>query len=233
MTLLTADLISKLKELDTPTVCNALEIVVPERRGYGFTTDSLKCLRPDLKPMIGFARTAKIRAKHPSDLSVESNNKLLDDYYKYIDQGPKPSVVVIEDLDEESGYGCFWGEVNSAIHMGLGCSGVITNGGVRDLADVAPGFQMLAGKVTPSHAFVHLVEFGEKVTVAGMDVGDGEILHADQHGAVVLPNHSLGKIEHAAKLVAKREKVIIDATKRKDFDYKILMMAKGNASDIH
>ena len=32
---LTADLIAELKSVDTPTVCNALEILVPERRGYG------------------------------------------------------------------------------------------------------------------------------------------------------------------------------------------------------
>ena len=78
--------------MDTPTVCNALEILVPKRRGYGYTTTNLICTRPQLPPMVGFARTATIRAAHPSDLSGSDARDLSDAYYAYIDEGPKPSV---------------------------------------------------------------------------------------------------------------------------------------------
>ena len=111
---------------------------------------------------------------------------------------------MIQDLDEAHGYGSFWGEVNSNIHKGLGCNGVITNGSVRDLPDVAEGFQMLADRVGPSHAFVHVVDFGRPVTVCGMRVSDGDIIHADQHGAVVIPSHVCSKVKKAAQLVARR-----------------------------
>ena len=154
---LTPDLIAELKSIDTPTVCNALELLVPERRGYGFTTKPLVCTRPELGPVVGIARTATIRAAHPSDADSDQAYAR-DTYYAYIDEGPKPSVVVIQDLDDERGYGSFWGEVNSNIHKGLGCEAVITNGSVRDLPDIAEGFQMLADRIGPSHAFVHIVD---------------------------------------------------------------------------
>ncbi|MEP7113903.1 MAG: RraA family protein, partial [Ilumatobacteraceae bacterium] len=101
---LTKDLIAELMSVDTPTVCNALEIVAPERRGYGFTTRPLVCTRPGLGPVVGIARTATIRAAHPQD-SDSDQAYARDGYYAYIDAGPKPSVVVIQDLDEERGYG--------------------------------------------------------------------------------------------------------------------------------
>ena len=121
---LSEDLRQELKLFDTPTVCNALEALAPNRRGYGFTTEPLFCLRPALKPVVAVAKTATIRAAHPSDLSGAAARELSDAYYAYIDAGPKPSVAVIHDADERRGYGALWGEANSAIHKGLGCEGV-------------------------------------------------------------------------------------------------------------
>ena len=228
---LTADLIAELKSVDTPTVCNALEILVPERRGYGFTTKPLVCIRPGLAPIVGIARTATIRAAHPSDPTAD-RAYARDGYYAYIDAGPKPSIVVIQDLDDERGYGSFWGEVNSNIHKGLGCDAVITNGSVRDLPDIAEGFQMLADRVGPSHAFVHVVDYARPVTVAGMRVSDGDVIHADQHGAVVIPHEACGDIKGAATLIARRERVVITAAQRPGFDVEALRRAQREAADI-
>ena len=228
---LTADLIAELKSVDTPTVCNALEILVPERRGYGFTTEPLVCIRPGLAPIVGIARTATIRAAHPSVPNADQAYAR-DGYYAYIDAGPKPSIVVIQDLDDERGYGSFWGEVNSNIHKGLGCDAVITNGSVRDLPDIAEGFQMLADRVGPSHAFVHVVDYSRPVTVAGMRVSDGDVIHADQHGAVVIPHEACGDIKGAANLIARRERVVITAAQRPGFDVEALRRAQREAADI-
>jgi regulator of RNase E activity RraA len=230
---LTPDLVAELRTVDTPTVCNALELLAPARRGYGFTTRPLVCTRPDLAPIVGVARTATIRSAHPSDLSVAEARELSDAYYSYVDAGPKPSVVVIQDIDEQRGYGSFWGEVNSAIHSGFGCVGVVTDGGVRDLADIAPGFQMLAGQVIPSHAFVHVVDIGRPVTVAGMRVRDGDLVHADRHGAVVVPHDVAAGVREAADRVIRRERVILDAARSPGFDAERLRAAQGRAADIH
>jgi len=228
---LTSDLIAVLRSIDTPTVCNALELLVPERRGHGFTTKPLVCTRPELGPIVGIARTATIRAAHPSDPGTDQAH-LRDSYYAYIDAGPKPSIVVIQDLDEEHGYGSFWGEVNSNIHKGLGCDAVITNGSVRDLPDIADGFQMFADRVGPSHAFVHVVDFSRPVTVAGMRVSDGDVIHADQHGAVVIPHNVCAEVKQAADLIARRERVIISAARQPGFDVEALRQAQRQAAQI-
>jgi regulator of RNase E activity RraA len=228
---LTADLMAELKSVDTPTVCNALELLVPERRGYGFTTRPLVCTRPELGPIVGIARTATIRAAHPSDPHANQAS-VRDAYYAYIDDGAKPSIVVIQDLDDEPGYGSYWGEVNSNIHKGFGCHAVITNGSVRDLPDIADGFQMLAGRIGPSHAFVHVVDFSRPVTVAGMRVADGDLIHADQHGAVVIPHDVCGEVKQAAALISRRERVVISAAQQPGFDIEALRRAQREAAQI-
>jgi regulator of RNase E activity RraA len=229
---LTEDLTQELQSFDTPTVCNALEALAPARRGYGFTTEPLFCLRPAQKPLVALAKTATIRAAHPGDLVGAAARELSDAYYAYIDAGPKPSVIVMHDGDERRGYGAFWGEVNSAIHKGLGCEGLITDGSVRDLPDVAAGFQMLAGRVGPSHAFVHVVDFGRPVDVSGMRVRDGDLIHADQHGAVVIPHDVAAEVAAAARRLQARERVIIDAARTPGFNVEKLRIAQGKAGEV-
>ena len=78
-----------------------------------------------------------------------------------------PPIMVMHDLDgEHAGYGAFWGEVQSNVHKALGALGVVTDGSIRDIPMIAPGFQMLAGSIVPSHAYVHVVDFGIDVEVA-------------------------------------------------------------------
>ena len=230
---LTDELRRELQGFDTPTVCNALEALAPARRGWGYTTEPLFCARPGLPPLVALARTATIRSAHPNDLETAAARELSDAYYAYIDAGPKPSVVVIHDMDERRGYGAFWGEVNSAIHKGFGCEGLITNGGVRDLPDLAEGFQVLAARVVPSHAFVHVVDYGRPVDVAGMRVRDGDLIHADQHGAVVIPHEVAPRIRETARLMQARERVIIDAARAPGFNIDKLRAAQGKAAEIH
>ncbi|NIP13998.1 MAG: RraA family protein [Pseudomonadales bacterium] len=234
MTELTADLIADLQRLDTPTVCNALEVVAPERRGYGYTVRPLVCTRPELPPMVAVARTATIRAAHPGHLRGKEAQASRDAYYAYVDEGPKPSVMVIQDMDgEQRGYGSWWGEVNSNVHKGFGCLGVITDGSVRDIPDIAQGFQMLADRIGPSHAYVHPVDFGRTVNVAGMRVNDGDLIHADQHGAVVIPWEVAAEVAGAADTIARRERVIIEAAQQPGFDMARLRDAWGGAAEIH
>lgn len=234
MSELSEKLRAALMALDTPTVCNALEVVAPQRRGYGYTVAPLVCTRPELPPMVGVARTASIRAAHPSDLKGAEARAMQDGYYSYVDDGPKPSIMVIQDLDgPQRGYGSWWGEVNSNVHRGLGCLGLVTDGSVRDIPDIAEGFQMLADRIGPSHAFVHPVDFGRTVTVAGMRVASGDLVHADQHGAVVIPWAVAAEVAEAAAQIARREAVIIGAAKEPGFDMVRLRKAWGDAAEIH
>lgn len=222
-----------LSKWDTPTICNALEVVVPERRATGFTSGAFTCLDPKLPPMVAHARTATIRATSPPDESAEEIKNRRARYYEYIAEAPLKSIAVIQDLDATPGFGAFWGEVNTAVHRGLGCLGAITNGSMRDLDDCAPGFRLLAGKVGPSHAHVHIVDFGSPVTIFGMRVVHDDIVHADRHGAVVIPAHAVKALPAAVELLQRREAVILKVARGADFNIDKLRKATADAADIH
>ncbi|MAG98363.1 MAG: RraA family protein [Alphaproteobacteria bacterium] len=228
--LLNEDELAALRALDTPTVCNALELVCPDRRGFGFSSEPMFCLDPSLPPLVGYAKTLTIRSTEPP----EGNPlKTRLEYYRHLVADPQPAVAVIQDLDgDRAGFGSFWGEVNSNIHRGLGCAGVITDGSTRDLDDIAPGFQILARKVVPSHAWVHPVEIGGRVEVFGMAVAAGDLVHADRHGAVVVPHEVAREVPAAAALVGRREAVILEACAEPDFDVERLGEAMGQAAKI-
>ena len=227
------ELFGHLAGFDTPTICNALEVARGQRTTTGFTRRPLVCAFPDLKPIVGFARTAKIRAASPNTRTgVEAKVHRLG-YYTYICSEPKPTIAVIQDLDDEPATGAFWGEVNTAIHKGLGVLGCITDGSIRDLDMIAPDFQLLAGAVSPSHAHVHVVDFGEPVQVAGMDVQHGDIIHADRHGATIIPMELLAKLPDAIDVCIRQERPILEAARASDFDIEKLRRAMAEADEIH
>ena len=202
-----------LRSIDTPTVCNLIEIAAPERRGAGYTVTHLHCPFPELPPMVGFAKTVTTRAKNEVPLGEAGYMQKRLDYLDYVAAQPRPSIVIIEDLDDPAGYGAFWGEVQTNVHQALGCLGTITSGSVRDIPMVAPGFQILAGAIAPSHAYVHVVDYGIAVNVHGMAVNNGDLVHADQHGAVVVPVDKIDAMQAAADELAAKEAKFIAAAK--------------------
>jgi regulator of RNase E activity RraA len=226
-------ILEALRRFDTPTICNALERVAPARHGYGYTTQPLCCAHPGLPPIVGYARTATIRAAHPSDRDPKAEGKARLAYYRHMAEEPHPTVTVIQDLDPSPGYGAWWGEVHTHVHRGLGSLGVVTNGSVRDLDQVAEGFQLLSGSVGPSHAFVHAVQSGVPVTVAGMAVLPGDLIHADRHGAVVIPLDVAERVPEAAEEVMRGESVLIEASKRPDFGIEVLERIFGGGRGDH
>ena len=226
-------LLAQLQAFDTPTICNALEIVLPERRLSGFTRRPFVCAFPSQKPVLGLARTATIRAAdRPERAPAELLTTRLA-YYEYVAAEPQPTVVVLQDLDPEPGFGAFWGEVNTAVHKGLGVLGCITNGSIRDLDVIATDFQLLAGSVGPSHAHVRVEAIDVEVEVHGMTVRPGELVHADRHGAVVVPHEALPGLPAAIELLIRREAAILKAARAPDFSIEKLRQAMAEAEDIH
>jgi regulator of RNase E activity RraA len=227
------DLLESLRAFDTPTVCNALEIVDPGRRGTGFTSRPFVCAFPALAPIVGLARTATIRSRERPSATPDAVRALRLAYYEYVAAPPGPVIAVIEDLDPEPGFGAFWGEVNTAVHKGLGVQGCVTNGAIRDLDMIATDFQLLAGCVAPSHAWVHVEAIDLEVTVHGMRVRPGDLIHADRHGAVVLPADGLADVLMAVGLCTRREAPILAAARHADFSIEKLRAAMAEADDIH
>jgi regulator of RNase E activity RraA len=221
--------IDALAKFDTATICNALEVLLPEYRSNGFTKSPLIAARPALKPVVGIARVGRIRAAEPPRGPTPDRVS----WYEYVARADHPSIVVIQDVDDPPGIGCFWGEVHSAVHKALGAAGCVTNGSYRDTLLLAEGFQILGGHVGPSHAHVHLVEYGEPVEVCGMQVAHGDIVHADYQGAVVIPADCVSGISAAVDLVGRREKAILDVCRDSKFTVAKLKQALASAKEIH
>jgi regulator of RNase E activity RraA len=201
-----------LHSIDTPTACNLIEVVTPNRRGFGYTVKHLHCPFPDLPPIVGYAKTVKIKSRDPFKANSSGYMAKRLDYLDYVAAEPQPSISVIEDTDgEHVGYGAFWGEVQTNVHKALGVLGVVTNGSVRDIPMVVKGFQILAGSIAPSHAFVHIEEYGTPVNVHGMTVESGDLIHADRHGAVVVLADKVDEMMKALEALVEHEAGIIRA----------------------
>ena len=203
-----------LKRVDTPTVCNAIEVAQGKRGFDAFTRGTMFASALD-GVMVGYARTARIAAGTPPSEPPEVIKARRMAYYKYMSQGPRPAVAAVQDTDVPNAIGAFWGEINTNVHKAFGLTGALTNGVMRDLGDLPDGFTVVAGSVGPSHGFVHVIDFDTPVEVMGMRVAPGALIHADRHGAVVIPDDVIPRLEAAIAQLFKSEKVVLDATKGK------------------
>ena len=210
-------LLQRLREISTPTVCNAIE-VAQGRRGFGaFTRGTMICSTPEV--MVGYARTARIAATSPPSEPPEEIRRRRMDYYRYMSEAPTPAVAVIEDVDYPNCVGGYWGEINTAIHKGFGLSGAVTNGVMRDLDEMVDGFPVLAGSIGPSHGFVHVLDFSKEITVCGLQVREGDLIHADRHGALVIPADVVENLADAIDRLLANESLVIEATRQPEFDF--------------
>jgi regulator of RNase E activity RraA len=217
-----ARILDELRTFSTPSVANGVETFGVRGRHEGFMDASVRCMFPELGPLVAYAATATMRAATPG----ESADREL---WAHVHSMPKPCVVVVQDLDDRPGTGSLWGEVNANIHQAFGAIGVITNGCVRDLDEMrALGFYAFAGSVGVSHANVHVVDVGGLVTVGGLDVGPGDLLHADQHGVCSIPVEIADQLPDAIGKLEASERNIIGMFRAEDFD---AMRFTGDVTD--
>ena len=205
---MTPSLLKLLQSVDTPTVCNAIEVAQGKRGFDAFTRGTMLCSAPDEPAIVGYARTAKIAAvKAPTEAPEVIKARRMA-YYKHMADAPMPAVAVVEDTDFPDCIGAYWGEINTTVHKGFGLSGTLTNGVMRDLGDVPTGYPVIAGSIGPSHGFVHVQEIGTQVEIFGMTVTEGDLIHADRHGALVIPKDVIETLESLNR------KAVVD----RDFD---------------
>ena len=213
------DLLKLLQSVDTPTVCNAIEVAQGKRGFSQFTRGTMISSDPEGGAMVGYAKTAKIAALEPPK---ENNNIIKErrmNYYRYMSELHGPTVVVIEDLDFPSCIGAYWGEINTKVHKGFGLLGALTNGVMRDLGDLSEGFPVVAGSIGPSHGFVHVREIDIPVNVFGMTVTPGNLIHADRHGAVVIPNEVIPILKDSIHKLFASERLILDPAEKTEFSF--------------
>ena len=212
MNLLTAEQLEELRGFDTPTVSNAIERFAVRPHTEGFMSPMIKCILPCDKPVIGYACTAKISAMRPP---TPEQQGLLVSYYAKVKETPFPTLAVIEDIDSAP-VGSFWGEVQSSIHKALGCTGVITSGGVRDLDEADKlGFKYFASCILVSHAYVHVEDYDCPVNIGGLTVRPGDLLHADKHGVVLIPGEIASELADACRKAQWSEEPVLQGCKER------------------
>ena len=224
-----------LTTVDTPTISNALDLYRGDRSAEGFTRSPVVCSNKNLKPIIGVAKTAKIKASIKSSLTTSELNDIRLNYYEYMSTITDPTfknICVIEDSDWPNPVGAFWGEVNVSLHKGLKLEGTLTNGLLRDLGDIDEDYMVLASAIGPSHAYVHVVEYNIDVNLFGLKIKPNDVIHADRHGAVIIPRDALEILPKAIQFMKDKEEIIIKATKEKDFNFEKLKIAWQKANSM-
>jgi 4-hydroxy-4-methyl-2-oxoglutarate aldolase len=214
-------LLEPYRRLSTCLVASAIETFDLRLRNTGFTDARVRCVFPDLPPVVGYAATARVRS---SDPPMEGHSYYFrTEWWNEILRTPPPRVIIVEDLDNPPGRGAFVGEVHASILQALRSVALVTNGSVRDIPGIkATGFQLFAGNIAVSHAFAHVFDFGGTVEVAGLKINPGDLIHADMHGVQTIPFEIAAKVPDKVEEIKKRREYYIGLCRSADFSLESL-----------
>jgi 4-hydroxy-4-methyl-2-oxoglutarate aldolase len=202
-------LIENLSTFDTPTVCNAIEMFDLRPRCEGFTDGRIRSAFPEMPPAIGVAHTASFRSRSPSE--GKDSYGCIEALFKRLEDSSLPAIVVCQDLDDPS-CGATFGEVMCGIYKSLGAVALITSGAGRDLAQIRQlGFPVFLGATICSHAYCHAVELGAAVNIGGLEVENGELMHADPNGITKIPVEIAAELPDVAAEYLRCEALVTEA----------------------
>ena len=197
-----------LKQFDTPTICNVIELFEVRSRNTGYMDQRIKSNFPEMPPMVGYATTATFRSNSPP-----RENDVYSGLEGQIDQFgdiPEPRIVVFQDLDSPSVAATF-GEVMCTTYKAFGCTGLITSGTGRDLDQVgAIDFPVFTSGTICAHGYCHIIDINVPVHVGGITVYPGDLLHGDANGVTTVPNEIAGQVAQSAAHFVEAEGYILD-----------------------
>ena len=195
----------QLKRWNTPTIYNGWEqITRRDRTTHGINLEETRDFMPQMGPMVGYAVTVLIEPGNPEHR--RANPRANSEYRRYLASVPGPKIVIVQDLDKPRVIGSHWGEVNSNTHRALGCVGTITDGAIRDLDEMTnAGFKALARQLCVGHAWVWPVRWGCPVEVFGQRIEPGQLIHADKHGFLAIPDEDVPRLLEAARFMDSNE----------------------------
>jgi regulator of RNase E activity RraA len=200
-----------LRQFDTPTICNVVELFDVAPRTAFYMDGRIKACYPKLPPMVGYAATATFRSAAPPRAGnvYAGLSEQIDDFAKV----PGPPVVVFQDLDNPVMAATF-GEVMCTTYKTFGAAGLITSGAARDLDQVEVlHFPCFAESVIPAHGYCHIVQVGIPVHVGGIMIHPGQLLHGDRNGVTTIPNHLASRVAQACPELAAAEAIVLDYLK--------------------
>lgn len=206
--MLTPAQIEMLRHYDSPTICNAIERFNIRPYSEGFLHYKIKPQLPYPFPMIGYAATAKFKASTPP--TTEAPAVPMIQFYRYMQKISRPSIAVFEDTEYPDSVSAVCGEVMSMIMQSLGCVGLVTNGGVRDMREVQGlGFGYFATEIMVSHAYLHCIDYNCPVNLLGTTVNPNDLLFCDDQGIVIIPEEIIPDLPKACADVAGIEVPVI------------------------
>lgn len=193
-----------LRQIDTPTIANAIEPFNVRSDTDGFMGWDIRCMFPEMGVMAGYAVTATLdTTTHGRVHDREARFQL----FEAIDASPKPVVLALKDLSSKPKHGCHFGDGLATVSMRLGAIGLVTDGGVRDVDTVREmGFHYFAPGMVPAHGNFGFMEAQVPVSISGVLVNPGDLIHADANGVVTIPAEIARDVIAQAREVLAREK---------------------------
>lgn len=208
---LNADVLAKLAQFDTPTICNVIELFEVRPRNVGYLDSRIRACFPHLPPMVGFATTATFRSSAAPDTGA-AYASLVDQVATFA-QFPGPVIVVFQDLDDPP-VGATFGEVMCATYKAFGAVGLITSGAGRDLEQVeALRFPCFTNGTICSHAYCHILQLNVAVRVGGVVIRPGDLLHGDRNGVTTIPLEIASELADACPEFVAAEQIVLDYVK--------------------
>lgn len=195
----------QLKRWNTPTIYNGWEqITKHDSARECFNLEDCRDYMPQMGPMVGYAVTVICQPGNPAHQN--SNSSRMSEYRAYVGSLPGPKIVVVQDLDKPFTFGSYWGEVNACTHKALGCVGTITDGAIRDLDEmVSAGFKAIARRLCVGHAYSTPVHWNCEIEVFGTRVKPGQLIHADKHGFLAIPEEDVEGLLDASRFMDSNE----------------------------
>jgi 4-hydroxy-4-methyl-2-oxoglutarate aldolase len=203
-----------LRGVDSPTVANALERLQLRDRCEGYIGGSVRCLFPELGVMVGHALTVTMDSQPGPVADREGHWRM----WEALVTSLRPSVIVVKDLSGAPTRCAYFGEVMASIAVACGAVGVVTDGGVRDVAEVrALGFHYFAPYTVVSHGNFRIADVGVPITLDGQCIESGDLLHGDANGIVVVPPGCVERLPAAVDDIRQRERRILDYVRTPGF----------------
>jgi 4-hydroxy-4-methyl-2-oxoglutarate aldolase len=205
---LTSDQFEELRHIDSPTLANAIEHFGVRGRVEGFAGWELRCAFPQLGSMAGYAVTCTA----DSTTASRRDDRGLLRLWEAVEAAPKPAVVVIKDIGPDRSRSCHMGEVMATTAKALGAVGCISDGGLRDVNEVKSlgGFQYFCPGFVVSHGNPVICEVNVPVTLAGLSVEPGDLLHGDVNGVLVIPESIADRVVEQALRVREAEREVLE-----------------------
>jgi 4-hydroxy-4-methyl-2-oxoglutarate aldolase len=206
---LTAEQLNELRQFDTCTLANAIEKFDIRLRNQGFTGPGLRPFAADLQLLIGYAATVRVKSSNPPMQGGSFHDR--NDWWASLLKMPAPCVAVVQDLEPAPGHGSVAGLIHCEVLQKLGCTGLITNGAVRDIPALRQRpFPVFAVHVAVSHSYYHVVDFGQPVEILGLEIRAGDLIAADCHGVLSIPKEVASRLPEVAASIVRHERRIVD-----------------------